>query len=155
MLRALDDANFIRFCKLSAVAGGVGLLLFGASFVLPGNLWQITAGAATGLAFTIMTGLLNAYQRSGRADTTPAATEKKARRGRTVVVAGMLVGSLGLVPLQALHAEWFAAGFFVGFFAFLALMVSPLFWARSSPRPESSPRAQMTSVERSVSVRYE
>ena len=46
-------------------------------------------------------------------------------------------------------------GFFVGFFAFLALMVSPLFWARSSPRPESSPRAQMTSVERSVSVRYE
>ena len=155
MVRAPDDANFIRFCKLAAVAGGVGLLLAGASLVLQGRLWQLTAGAATGLAFTIATGLLNAYQRRGAADTTPAATEKKARRGRAVVVIGTLVGGLALVPLQALHAEWFAGGFFIAFFAFLALMVSPLFWTGSSPRPQSSPRAQMTSVERSVSVRYE
>jgi cyanate permease len=155
MVRAVDDANFVRFCKLAAVAGGVGLLLVGASFVLEGRLWQITAGAATGLAFTVATGLLNAYRRRGPAEATPAATEKKARRGRAVVVIGTVVGALGLVPLRALHAEWFAAGFFIAFFAFLALMVSPLFWTRSSARPESSRRAQMTSVERSVSVRYE
>jgi hypothetical protein len=155
MFRAVDDANFVRFCKLAAIAGAVGLLLAAASFLLHGSLRQMSAGAAAGLVFTIATGLVNAYRRRGPPEAAPAAAAKTARRVRAAVIIGTLVGGTALVPVRLLHAEWFAAGFFISFFAFLALMVSPLFWTRPSPRVESSPRARMTSVERSVSVRYE
>jgi hypothetical protein len=149
------DASFTRICKLALISGSASLCAAGASFLLRGDLRQLTAGATAGLTLITAIALAEAYRRRGPLDASPAAMEKKARRGRTFTIIGVLSGSLAWVPVRLLHAEWLAAGCCIGVFFFVGLMVSPLFWTRPSPRIETSPRARMTSVERAVSVRYE
>jgi hypothetical protein len=149
------DANFIRICKLALVSGGAGFCAASAAFLLQGDLRRITAGLTAGLMFATVAALADAYRRRGPLDASPAAQEKKARRGRTLTVIAILLGNIALVAVRLLHAEWLAAGFGLGIFAFFGLMLSPLFWAMPSSRVETSPRARMTSVERAVTLPYE
>ena len=141
MIRALDDANFVRICKLAAVAASIGICLAGASFLLRGNLRQIAAGAVAGLAVSTVTMLVETYRRCGPADTGPGAAIRKAQRGRAGVAIGLLLASVLTGVLRALHADWFVGGLVTGFFAFFGLMVSPLFWTPPSRRVAPSPRA--------------
>jgi hypothetical protein len=150
------DANFIRVCKLALVSGGAGFCAASAAFLLQGDLRRITAGVTAGLTLATVAALAGAYRRRGPLDASPAAQEKKkARHGRTLTVIAILLGNIALVAVRLLHAEWLAAGFGLGIFAFFGLMLSPLFWAKPSSRVETSPRARMTSVERAVTLPYE
>ena len=149
------DANWLRICKLALISGGASLCGAGASFLLRGHLREIAAGVASGLAFAAVALLVGALRRRGPLDTSPAAAARKARRARMAVVIGTPLGTVALVFIRLLHAEWFAAGLGLGIFAVFSLVVSPLFWTRSSRLADTSPRSRMTSVERGVGVRYE
>ena len=149
------DANFNRICKLAVISGAASLCAASAAFPLQGHLRQIAAGAAAGLAFLTAASLVEGYRRRGLVDTSPAAKEQKSQRGRTVSVLGTTLGALLILPMRLLHLEWLVIGCAIGMVAFVGLLISPLFWTRSGPPVDPSPRARMTSAERSVGVRYE
>ena len=149
------DAHFTRTAKLAVIAAAIDVCMVGASILLRGDLRQIAAGVAAGLTLSAALMLIHAYRRRGPDEPSFVAAARKARQSAPAVVGAALLGGAGAAVLRALGAVAFFAGFFVGLFGFFALMVSPLFWTRPSPRVDTSPRAQMTNAERAVNLHYE
>jgi hypothetical protein len=149
------DAHFIRTVKLAVIAGAIDLCLVGASFLLRGNLREITAGGAAGLTLSTALMLVYAYRRRGPAEANHIAVARRAAQNRAAVAGALLLGTMGSLLLRSLGLEWLFAGFFTGLFGFFALMIGPLFWTRPTAPMEASPRAQMTRAERAVNLHYE
>lgn len=156
MIPTVKDAQFVRICKLAILAAAIDCCLAGALFFLDGTLRAITAAGVAGLAFAVAASLVEAYWRRGPVDVNNrAVVEKKARRARAGVTIGVLLGFyIFLVPVRMFHAEWLVAGFYIGLFFFLGLMLSPLFWGLPNRRVALSARSRMTSMERAARTPY-
>ena len=156
MMPAVTDAQFGRLCKLAALAEVIGSCLAGALFFLDGALRTMTAGAVAGLAVAVVAWFVDAYWRRGPVDGDRAVVvEKKARRARSsILTIGAVLGCLLVIPVWVFHAEWLVGGFIIGFFFFLGLMLSPLFWGLSNRRAAPSAVSRMTSMERAARTPY-
>jgi len=151
-----DTTRWMRSTKLAAVAGIIALCLFGGALLLNGGPRFFGWGLAAGLAVSAVSTLVNGYMRRNRLDTSRAAIDAKARRVRAFTMAGIVIGSFAAFMLS--HVGGSVApvlGFFVGVFAFLALVLSPLFAPSKEPRPPASPLSRMTSMERATRTNYE
>jgi hypothetical protein len=155
MMAAVTDAQFGRLCKLAALAGVIGSCLAGALFFLDGALRTMTAGAVAGLAVAVVAWFVDAYWRRGQVDVNRAVVvEKKARRAKSILTIGAVLGCLLVIPVRVFHADWLVGGFIIGFFFFLGLMLSPLFWGLPNRRAADSAVSRMTSMERAARTPY-
>ena len=151
-----DKAQWVRSIKLAAVANPIALCLFGGAFFFDGSLRLFGWGLAAGLSITTAGALVDGYMRRGPLDTSRAATDAKARRVRTLTIGGIAIGSF--VAFTVSTVSGFSApvmGFFVGIFAFTALLFSPLFAPRTTAHSPASPLSRMTSMERKARRNYE
>jgi hypothetical protein len=158
MMAAVTDAQFGRLSKWAARAGVIGSCLAGALFFLDGTLRTMTAGAVAGLAVAVVAWFADAYWRRGQVDVNRAVVvekkARKARRAKSILTIGAVLGCLLVIPVRVFHAEWLVGGFIIGFFFFLGLMLSPLFWSLPKRRAANSAVSRMTSMERAARTPY-
>ena len=151
-----DTAQWVRWPKLAAVAGVIALCLFGGAFLVKGSLRLFGWGLAGGLTFSAAAASVNAYRRRGRLDMSRAAVDAKARRVRAGTTAAIAIG-VAAGSMLSLFDGYSAPvlGFAAGIFAFLALLLSPLFALTITARPPTSPLSRMTNMERAARRNYE
>ncbi len=151
-----DSYQWIRTCKLAAIAGAILLCLLAGAWLASGDLRWFCSTAAAGLALSVTFALAGAYLRRRPLDTSRAAIDARARFTRFGTAAAVaFAGAAGsmLAIFDAHYAP--VVGFVTGFFAFATLVFSPLFAPRPPGRPPASPLSRMTSLERAVHRNYQ
>jgi hypothetical protein len=104
---------------------------------------------AAGLTISAAAALVDAYRRRGRLDLSRAAVDAKTRSARAGTTAAIAIGLVAASILSRFGGSSVPLlGFVVGIFAFLALLLSPLFAPRRAAQPPTSPLSRMTSMER-------
>lgn len=144
-----NTAQLIWFSKLGAIAALIALCVFCGGSFLTGELRSFMWGLTAGLITSTAVALLDGYIRRKPLDTSRAAIDAKARRLRRLTfaaIAGGLLASFLIPHLPGITS--LAMGFMVGFFAFVAMVLSPLFALRIRDQTPTSPLARMTSMER-------
>ena len=148
-----DLAQSVRYPKLAAVALVLCLCFAAGASLLNGALRSVVAGCAVGLACAAAAALMGTYLRRGPRDVSQAVVDKKARLSQVMVTASLLLAALGAFLVKL--APWLFAGYFIGVFAFLGLILSPLFSPAITRRKPPSPLSRMTSMERAARSDYE
>lgn len=151
-----DTAQWVRSTKLAAVAGPIALCLSGGAFFLNGGLQLFGWGLAAGLTITAAAALVDGYMRRGPLDTSRAGVAAKARKVRTLSIAGLTIGSFAASMVSHVGgSSALGLGCVVGILAFAALLLSPLFAPTITARSPASPLSRMTSMERAARRNYE